>query len=177
MTTKRVFRRSACLRYLICACISLKNKSRSFKDRFLPRWRRHFIASFFCLLSPCFTAPSCVFVSHTLNVWILQSVMIYTRLQLIILVASRNLAILSPFFLLFVCSFICDTETHCICDRSIDWSIGRVAIIVSEFRFFSSHASTINTSYAQTFDNIAHHVIFSHRTWHQRCYVRGNYFL
>lgn len=73
VTTKRVFQHASCLRYLICVCISLKNKSRStFNDRFIAAamWRRRrrqrFIVFFVCFLRPFlprFCAALC-FVSN-----------------------------------------------------------------------------------------------------------------
>ena len=127
VTTKRVFRHASCLRYLICACINLKNKSRStFNDRFIAatmwRWRRRrrrqsFIVFFVCFLRPflprfcaalCFvlnigrSTLACRVYTRILQLRPAQFAVIYfiSRLQLKSLVAARDFAILSLFIFL-----------------------------------------------------------------------------
>ena len=174
VTTKRVFRHASCLRYLICACINLKNKSRStFNDRFIAAtmWRRRrrrrrrrqsFIVFFVCFLRPflprfcaalCFvlnigrSTLACRVYTRILQLRPAQFAVIYfiSRLQLKSLIAARDFAILSLFI------FLSQMTSRLYYVRLAD----RVKIVVrSRFRisFFPSlsHISTVNNAYANS---------------------------
>lgn len=132
------FRRSACLRYLICACISLKNinldrrsttDSRRGDDCILSRFLFAFSAFYRLFLYLC------VAYVVRMNFATRQSAICHDLFAIAInkprcIAQSRDLIT----FFLSVCCFICDTEAYRICDRSIALRSSRFGI--SLFFFF-----------------------------------------